>query len=189
MGEDTAVQSQGRQPRRQPAAGEQATLLRLRGPTVESSPPPSTIHRPPPHCTPCPCLQSGAVLGRVWQPHESHISYLLQLKLDFNLAGMAWMRLDQGRLRCALALLCLASPLGKQGVHAVHACGGTVCGRAARLQRHRASALVSQLTFSFVQFPPPAVFLLCPACPQATSTHHIQPPAPRLGRAAAAGRA
>lgn len=45
--------------------------------------------------------QGGAVMGRSWQPHESHIPYLLQLKIDFNLAGMGWLRLGRARFRCA----------------------------------------------------------------------------------------
>ena len=40
-------------------------------------------------------------MGRAWQPHESHIPYLLQLKIDFNLAGMGWLRLGQARFRSA----------------------------------------------------------------------------------------
>lgn len=39
------------------------------------------------------------MLGRRWQPYESHIPYLLQLKIDFNLAGMAWLRLGAARFR------------------------------------------------------------------------------------------
>jgi DNA polymerase zeta len=39
------------------------------------------------------------VLGRPWQPHESHLPYLLQLKIDFNLAGMGWLRLSHARFR------------------------------------------------------------------------------------------
>ena len=38
-------------------------------------------------------------MGRVWQPYESHLPYLLQLKIDFNLAGMGWLRLAAGRFR------------------------------------------------------------------------------------------
>jgi hypothetical protein len=48
---------------------------------------------------PCACKQGGAVLGRPWQPHESHLPYLLQLKIDFNLAGMGWLRLSHARFR------------------------------------------------------------------------------------------
>ena len=35
-------------------------------------------------------LSSGAVLGRKFQPHESHIPFMLQLKIDYNLHGMGW---------------------------------------------------------------------------------------------------
>lgn len=44
-------------------------------------------------------VQGGAVMGRAWQPHESHLPYLLQLKIDFNLSGMGWLRLSQARFR------------------------------------------------------------------------------------------
>ena len=44
-------------------------------------------------------MQSGAVLGRRWQPHEAHVPFLLQFKLDFNLYGMGWVRLSRGRFR------------------------------------------------------------------------------------------
>ncbi|KDD76256.1 hypothetical protein H632_c296p0, partial [Helicosporidium sp. ATCC 50920] len=37
-------------------------------------------------------LLAGAVLGRRFQPHESHIPYLLQFKMDYNLFGMDWVR-------------------------------------------------------------------------------------------------
>jgi hypothetical protein len=43
--------------------------------------------------------QAGAVMGRRWQPHESHVPYLLQLKIDFNLAGMGWLRMGHARFR------------------------------------------------------------------------------------------
>lgn len=35
-------------------------------------------------------LSSGAILGRKFQPHESHIPFILQLKIDYNLHGMGW---------------------------------------------------------------------------------------------------
>ena len=38
-------------------------------------------------------------MGRAWQPHESHLPYLLQLKIDFNLSGMGWLRLSTARFR------------------------------------------------------------------------------------------
>jgi hypothetical protein len=50
-------------------------------------------------CCPPAAVQGGSVMGRVWQPHESHIPFLLQLKIDFNLAGMGWLRLSQARFR------------------------------------------------------------------------------------------
>jgi DNA polymerase zeta len=46
-------------------------------------------------------VQSGAVLGRKFQPHESHVPYLLQMKVDFNLYGMGFMRLAKVLFRWA----------------------------------------------------------------------------------------
>lgn len=48
-----------------------------------------------------PLLQSGAVMGRQFQPHESHIPYLLQVKVDFNLFGMGFVRLAHCLFRCS----------------------------------------------------------------------------------------
>lgn len=36
-------------------------------------------------------LQSGAILGRVFQPHESHVPYILQFFIDYNLYGMSFL--------------------------------------------------------------------------------------------------
>lgn len=47
-------------------------------------------------------LQSGCILGRHWQPFEAHIPYLLQFKVDMNLAGMGWLHLDHARFRTPL---------------------------------------------------------------------------------------
>lgn len=47
-------------------------------------------------------LQSGCILGRHWQPFEAHIPYLLQFKVDMNLAGMGWLHLDHARFRAPL---------------------------------------------------------------------------------------
>ena len=47
-------------------------------------------------------LQSGVVLGRKFQPYESHIPYLLQVKIDYNLHGMGWVRLDTVMFRRGL---------------------------------------------------------------------------------------
>ncbi|KAL6779569.1 POLZ1 [Auxenochlorella protothecoides x Auxenochlorella symbiontica] len=44
-------------------------------------------------------LQTGAVLGRVWQPHEAHVPYLLQFKIDFNLFGMGHLVLSRAKFR------------------------------------------------------------------------------------------
>ena len=44
--------------------------------------------------------QAGGILGRRFQPHESHVPYLLQVKVDFNLYGMGFMRLSRVLFRC-----------------------------------------------------------------------------------------
>ena len=33
-------------------------------------------------------LQNGAVMDKLLQPHESHINYVLQFMMDYNLQGM-----------------------------------------------------------------------------------------------------
>ncbi|GLC55951.1 hypothetical protein PLESTB_001048300, partial [Pleodorina starrii] len=40
-------------------------------------------------------LAGGAILGIRMQPHESHLPFLLQFKIDFNLLGMGLLRLDR----------------------------------------------------------------------------------------------
>ncbi len=44
-------------------------------------------------------LHSGAILGKKFQPHESHIPFLLQVKIDYNLYGMGWMALEKAIFR------------------------------------------------------------------------------------------
>lgn len=36
-------------------------------------------------------LQNGAILSRVYQPHESHLPYILQFMIDYNLYGMSFL--------------------------------------------------------------------------------------------------
>lgn len=36
-------------------------------------------------------LQNGAILNRVYQPHESHLPYILQFMIDYNLYGMSFL--------------------------------------------------------------------------------------------------
>ena len=43
--------------------------------------------------------QNGGVAGRRWQPFEAHIPFMLQLKIDFNLAGMGFLRLARANFR------------------------------------------------------------------------------------------
>ena len=47
-------------------------------------------------------LLAGAVMGRKFQPHESHVPYLLQFKIDFNLHGMGYMTSSTARFRSPL---------------------------------------------------------------------------------------
>ena len=44
-------------------------------------------------------LQGGGVVGKGMQPYEAHIPFLLQLKIDLNLAGMGWLHLSQVIIR------------------------------------------------------------------------------------------
>lgn len=36
-------------------------------------------------------LQNGAILGQIFQPHESHVPYMLQFMIDYNLYGMSFL--------------------------------------------------------------------------------------------------
>ncbi|BDA47990.1 probable DNA polymerase zeta catalytic subunit [Coccomyxa sp. Obi] len=47
-------------------------------------------------------MQGGAILGRRLQPYEAHLPFLLQIKIDLNLAGMGWLRLS--RVHCRVPL-------------------------------------------------------------------------------------
>ncbi|XP_077366154.1 DNA polymerase zeta catalytic subunit isoform X2 [Festucalex cinctus] len=47
----------------------------------------------------CELLQSGAVMNTVYQPHEGHIPYLLQLFIDYNLYGMNLLNLAAVKFR------------------------------------------------------------------------------------------
>ncbi|KAG0605129.1 hypothetical protein M758_9G034000 [Ceratodon purpureus] len=44
-------------------------------------------------------LLGGGIMNRKFQPHESHISYLLQLLIDQNLAGMSYIHLSSVKFR------------------------------------------------------------------------------------------
>ncbi|XP_071800751.1 DNA polymerase zeta catalytic subunit-like [Asterias amurensis] len=45
-------------------------------------------------------LQSGAVMNKVFQPHEAHIPYILQFLIDYNLFGMNLIHLAAVKFRC-----------------------------------------------------------------------------------------
>ncbi|XP_056151151.1 DNA polymerase zeta catalytic subunit isoform X2 [Lampris incognitus] len=47
----------------------------------------------------CELLQGGAVMNKVYQPHEGHIPYLLQLFIDYNLYGMNLVNLGAIKFR------------------------------------------------------------------------------------------
>lgn len=40
-------------------------------------------------------LQNGAILGRIFQPHESHVPYNLQFLIDYNLYGMSFLHVPK----------------------------------------------------------------------------------------------
>ncbi|XP_044259688.1 DNA polymerase zeta catalytic subunit [Tribolium madens] len=44
-------------------------------------------------------LQSEVILGRLYQPHESHIPYILQFMIDYNLHGMSRILLNDLKVR------------------------------------------------------------------------------------------
>lgn len=44
-------------------------------------------------------VQNGAVRGRVYQPHESHVPYTLQFLMDHNLHGMNLVHLSSCKFR------------------------------------------------------------------------------------------
>lgn len=44
-------------------------------------------------------LQNGAVMHRVFQPHESHIQYILQFMIDYNLHGCGFVECEKVRFR------------------------------------------------------------------------------------------
>ncbi|KAG2468740.1 REV3L polymerase, partial [Polypterus senegalus] len=47
----------------------------------------------------CELLQGGAVMNKIYQPHEAHIPYLLQLFIDYNLYGMNLINLGAVKFR------------------------------------------------------------------------------------------
>ncbi|BEJ14698.1 hypothetical protein CspHIS471_0404650 [Cutaneotrichosporon sp. HIS471] len=44
-------------------------------------------------------LHKPVVLGKVWQPHEAHLSHVLQFMCDFDLYGCGWLNLSGGLFR------------------------------------------------------------------------------------------
>uniref|UniRef100_A0A8D2JBW4 DNA polymerase zeta catalytic subunit n=1 Tax=Varanus komodoensis TaxID=61221 RepID=A0A8D2JBW4_VARKO len=49
----------------------------------------------------CELLQGGAIMNKIYQPHEAHIPYLLQLFIDYNLYGMNLINLAAVKFRTA----------------------------------------------------------------------------------------
>ncbi|KAM4633548.1 DNA polymerase zeta catalytic subunit [Polymixia lowei] len=47
----------------------------------------------------CELLQGGAVMNKIYQPHEGHIPYLLQIFIDYNLYGMNLINLGAVKFR------------------------------------------------------------------------------------------
>lgn len=44
-------------------------------------------------------LQNGAILGRIFQPHESHVPFMLQFMIDYNLYGMSFLHVPYKLVR------------------------------------------------------------------------------------------
>lgn len=49
-------------------------------------------------------LQNGAILNRVYQPHESHLPYILQFMIDYNLYGMSFLYVPRTVIRYRLPM-------------------------------------------------------------------------------------
>lgn len=47
----------------------------------------------------CTLLQNGSILGKIYQPHEAHIPYILQFMIDYNLHGMSFVDLADIKYR------------------------------------------------------------------------------------------
>lgn len=43
----------------------------------------------------CTILQNGNILGKIFQPHETHVPYILQFMIDYNLHGMSFITLSK----------------------------------------------------------------------------------------------
>lgn len=44
-------------------------------------------------------LQNGAIQNRVYQPHESHLSFILQFLIDYNLYGMSFLHVPKSMIK------------------------------------------------------------------------------------------
>lgn len=44
-------------------------------------------------------FQNGAILGKVYQPHESHVPFSLQFLIDYNLYGMSFLHVPAEAVR------------------------------------------------------------------------------------------
>lgn len=44
-------------------------------------------------------IQNGAILNKVFQPHEAHIPFILQFFIDFNLYGMSFIDFELVKFR------------------------------------------------------------------------------------------
>lgn len=44
-------------------------------------------------------LENGSIMGKVFQPHEAHLPYILQFMIDYNLHGMSFIKLSEIRFR------------------------------------------------------------------------------------------
>jgi DNA polymerase zeta len=44
-------------------------------------------------------FQSGAILNKIYQPHEAHVPFILQFMIDYNLYGMNLVNLENVKFR------------------------------------------------------------------------------------------
>nr|XP_022909992.1 DNA polymerase zeta catalytic subunit [Onthophagus taurus] len=53
----------------------------------------------------CALLQNGSIMGRIFQPHEAHIPYILQFMIDYNLYGMSFINVSEVKYRSNIDLI------------------------------------------------------------------------------------
>lgn len=65
-------------------------------------------------------LQNGVVLEKNFHPHESHVPYVLQFMIDYNLYGMSYVHMPQDtlKIRCSDMQSATVSPISLRGINA-----------------------------------------------------------------------